>query len=145
MASGNEHCWWACWEAWWSLLSSAGSTTCWCTASECSSGSYSGWHTWPSTDWMTRLADLDIPLRDTPPVVVVDVEPPSLAKRVLNVRTLLSFAFGIGLALLGIPGLSLIMLLSWFANCVVPAKLGDAYRGYLLKEEARVSFSKTMG
>ncbi len=154
---------------------------------------------------MTRLADLDIPLRDTPPVVVVDVEPPSLAKRVLNVRTLLSFAFGIALALFvlrrmsgelgdiveqlasanpllylvafavyyltfpvralrwrvllravgysqdegvalpGIPGLSLIMLLSWFANCVVPAKLGDAYRGYLLKEEARVSFSKTMG
>ncbi|MBP8251966.1 MAG: flippase-like domain-containing protein [Herpetosiphon sp.] len=35
--------------------------------------------------------------------------------------------------------------LSWFANCVVPAKLGDAYRGYLLKKNGNASFSRTFG
>ena len=42
-------------------------------------------------------------------------------------------------------GLAEIVLLSWFANCIVPAKLGDAYRAYLLKSNAGVSFSKTFG
>jgi len=42
-------------------------------------------------------------------------------------------------------GLMEIVLLSWFANCVVPAKLGDAYRAYLLKKNARTSFSTTVG
>jgi uncharacterized membrane protein YbhN (UPF0104 family) len=45
----------------------------------------------------------------------------------------------------GIGGLSEIYVLSWFANCVVPAKLGDAYRGYLLKKHAGPSFSRTLG
>jgi uncharacterized protein (TIRG00374 family) len=44
-----------------------------------------------------------------------------------------------------VPGLSEIVLLSWFANCIVPAKLGDMYRAYLLKSSAGVSFSKTFG
>lgn len=44
-----------------------------------------------------------------------------------------------------IQGLTEIYLLGWFANCVVPAKLGDAYRGYLLKKHAGPSFSKTLG
>lgn len=38
-----------------------------------------------------------------------------------------------------------IFLLSWFANCVVPAKLGDAYRGYLLKRECGAPFSTSLG
>jgi uncharacterized protein (TIRG00374 family) len=42
-------------------------------------------------------------------------------------------------------GLAEIVMLSWFANCIVPAKLGDAYRAYLLKSNAGVSFSKTFG
>ncbi len=42
-------------------------------------------------------------------------------------------------------GLAEIVLLSWFANCIVPAKLGDAYRAYLLKSTAGVSFSKSFG
>ncbi len=42
-------------------------------------------------------------------------------------------------------GLLEIMLLSWFANCVVPAKLGDVYRGFLLKRRANASFTTTMG
>lgn len=45
----------------------------------------------------------------------------------------------------GMWGLSEIYVLSWFANCVVPAKLGDAYRGYLLKKNAGPSFSRTLG
>lgn len=44
-----------------------------------------------------------------------------------------------------IQGLSEIYLLSWFVNCLVPAKLGDAYRGYLLKKHAGPSFSRTLG
>lgn len=40
-----------------------------------------------------------------------------------------------------------IIYLSWFANSVVPAKLGDIYRAYLLRERSasRVSFSKAGG
>jgi uncharacterized protein (TIRG00374 family) len=44
-----------------------------------------------------------------------------------------------------VVGLAEIVMLSWFANCIVPAKLGDAYRAYLLKSNAGVSFSKTFG
>lgn len=50
-----------------------------------------------------------------------------------------------GFAVPGMWGLSEIYVLSWFANCVVPAKLGDAYRGYLLKKNAGPSFSRTLG
>jgi uncharacterized membrane protein YbhN (UPF0104 family) len=43
------------------------------------------------------------------------------------------------------PALLEYIYLSWFANCIVPAKLGDAYRGYLLKHNGQVSFSATFG
>jgi uncharacterized protein (TIRG00374 family) len=42
-------------------------------------------------------------------------------------------------------GLVEIIYLSWFVNCIVPAKLGDAYRSYLLKRNSGVSFSSTIG
>ncbi len=45
----------------------------------------------------------------------------------------------------GIGPLSEFIGLSWFANCVVPAKLGDAYRGYLVKKNGNASFSRTLG
>jgi hypothetical protein len=45
----------------------------------------------------------------------------------------------------GVPGLTEMIFVSWFANCIVPAKLGDAYRSYMLKSRARVSFSTTIG
>jgi glycosyltransferase 2 family protein len=38
-----------------------------------------------------------------------------------------------------------ILFISWFANCLVPAKLGDIYRGYLLKKNFAVSMSKAIG
>jgi len=38
-----------------------------------------------------------------------------------------------------------ILYLSWFVNCVVPAKLGDVYRAYLLKMNSNASLSRTFG
>jgi uncharacterized protein (TIRG00374 family) len=38
-----------------------------------------------------------------------------------------------------------ILFISWFANCLVPAKLGDIYRGYLLKKNFATSMSKAIG
>ena len=38
-----------------------------------------------------------------------------------------------------------IIFLSWLVNCLVPAKLGDVYRAYLLKLNSPVSLSRTLG
>ena len=38
-----------------------------------------------------------------------------------------------------------ILFLSWFVNCIVPAKLGDLYRAYLLKGNYGASISRTVG
>lgn len=38
-----------------------------------------------------------------------------------------------------------IFLLSWFVNCVVPAKLGDAYRCYLIRRQSGVPISRSLG
>jgi uncharacterized protein (TIRG00374 family) len=38
-----------------------------------------------------------------------------------------------------------IIYLSWLVNCVVPAKLGDVYRAYLLKINSTASLSRTFG
>ncbi|HET7140884.1 MAG TPA: lysylphosphatidylglycerol synthase transmembrane domain-containing protein [Candidatus Limnocylindria bacterium] len=38
-----------------------------------------------------------------------------------------------------------ILFLSWFVNCLVPAKLGDLYRAYLLRGVHRASISRTVG
>ncbi len=37
------------------------------------------------------------------------------------------------------------VFISWFVNCVVPAKIGDAYRAYLLKKHCGASFARSMG
>ncbi|MGH2365332.1 MAG: lysylphosphatidylglycerol synthase transmembrane domain-containing protein [Chloroflexota bacterium] len=37
------------------------------------------------------------------------------------------------------------LFLSWFVNCLVPAKIGDVYRSYLLKKNRDVSMSKSVG
>lgn len=68
--------------------------------------------------------------------------------RALRWRLLLQnagFAEEKGVNLPGVPVLMEIIFLSWFVNCIVPAKLGDAYRGYLLKKNANASFSRTLG
>lgn len=38
-----------------------------------------------------------------------------------------------------------IIFISWLVNCLVPAKLGDLYRAYLLKINTPVSLSRTFG
>ncbi len=38
-----------------------------------------------------------------------------------------------------------IILISWLVNCLVPAKLGDVYRAYLLRINTGVSLSTTFG
>lgn len=44
------------------------------------------------------------------------------------------------------PGrLTPLLLLNWFANCILPVRLGDAYRAYLLREEAGASLPRTVG
>ena len=50
-----------------------------------------------------------------------------------------------GYAVPSLGGIYEILVLSWFANCIVPAKLGDAYRCYLLKRDSRASFSTGLG
>jgi uncharacterized protein (TIRG00374 family) len=46
---------------------------------------------------------------------------------------------------LGIKDATEIIFLSWLVNCLVPAKLGDVYRAYLLKINSPVSLSRTFG
>ena len=55
------------------------------------------------------------------------------------------FHKSMGVRLPSVAGLSEIILLSWFVNCIIPARLGDAYRAYVLKRNADVSFSTTIG
>ncbi len=132
--------------------------------------------------------------------------PPQLGKRIVNMRTLISFGIALVLLVLAVKGMKIdlgkvktvishadmryfllafvvyyisfpargerwrllmlnantgaererirryplfdlteILYLSWFANCVVPAKLGDLYRSYLARNCLGVSMSKTVG
>ncbi len=50
-----------------------------------------------------------------------------------------------GIATPNVYGLMEIVILSWFANTLLPAKLGDVYRGYLFKKATGVSFTRTFG
>ena len=38
-----------------------------------------------------------------------------------------------------------ILFLGWFVNCLVPAKLGDLYRSYLVRRRFGISLSRTVG
>lgn len=50
-----------------------------------------------------------------------------------------------GYRLPGPLGIAQILTLSLFANCVVPARLGDAYRSFLLKDRCGASFGVSFG
>lgn len=50
-----------------------------------------------------------------------------------------------GVHLPSFPKLLEILYISWFANVIVPAKLGDLYRAYLLRKEAGLPTSRTFG
>ncbi|MDW7777081.1 MAG: lysylphosphatidylglycerol synthase transmembrane domain-containing protein [Methanosarcinales archaeon] len=45
----------------------------------------------------------------------------------------------------GLKDASEIFMLSWFANTLVPAKMGDVYRGYLAKKAWGIPISKSFG
>ncbi len=68
--------------------------------------------------------------------------------RALRWRVLLEnvgYSRAAGRPMPSVLGLAEIIYLSFFTNCVVPARLGDAYRGYMLKRTAGVSFATTLG
>ncbi len=50
-----------------------------------------------------------------------------------------------GRAMPSLAGLTEMLYRSWFVNCVTVARLGDVYRGYLLKRAAGVSAAVTLG
>jgi len=50
-----------------------------------------------------------------------------------------------GVELPSLGGLTQIIIINWFVNCIMYARLGDPYRAYLLKQNADVSFPKTLG
>ena len=50
-----------------------------------------------------------------------------------------------GVRLPRFPKLLEILYISWFANVIVPAKLGDLYRAYLLRTETGLPASRTFG
>lgn len=45
----------------------------------------------------------------------------------------------------GTSGMFQIMTLSWFTNSILPARMGDAYRCYLIKRRANASFGTSLG
>ncbi|HEX6605659.1 MAG TPA: lysylphosphatidylglycerol synthase transmembrane domain-containing protein [Chloroflexia bacterium] len=66
--------------------------------------------------------------------------------RGLRWRLLLRRAdLGAAIRLPALGGLVEMIFLSWFVNCLVPAKLGDAYRAYLLKQDTGAGMDRTLG
>ena len=50
----------------------------------------------------------------------------------------------VGIRLPALP-LTEVIFISWFVNSVLPGKIGDLYRGYIIKREHGVSLSRTIG
>jgi hypothetical protein len=46
---------------------------------------------------------------------------------------------------IGLADATEIVFLSWFVNCLVPAKLGDVYRAYLMRLNGGLSLGRTFG
>src|ERR1051326_5623395 len=70
----------------------------------------------------------------------------SLLLRCLRWKLLLEHVgYGAGARLPSLLHLTKILYLSWFANVIVPAKLGDFYRAYRLRQEAEVSTPRSFG
>jgi uncharacterized protein (TIRG00374 family) len=52
---------------------------------------------------------------------------------------------GTGVQLPSLGGIIEIIYLSWFVNCLVPAKLGDGYRAHLLSKHTGADIGRTLG
>jgi len=50
-----------------------------------------------------------------------------------------------GVAMPSLVSLTQMVMMNWFANSILYARLGDAYRAYLFKDRTGVSFSQTLG
>lgn len=93
------------------------------------------WEVW------TNIQQANLPLY----LAAIGIYYSSFAARGYRWRRLLHNAEVDWQAIPRVRDLAEIIYLSWFANSVVPAKLGDLYRGYLLKKEARIPFSLSIG
>jgi len=93
-----------------------------------------------NVDWGTALATI----RNSNPLLVVAALAVYYATFPIRARRWARLLREGGLALRGRDLLEILML-GWFVNCLAPAKLGDLYRSYLVKQRFNVSLSRTVG
>ena len=93
-----------------------------------------------NVDWGTALATI----RNSNPLLVVAALLVYYATFPVRARRWARLLREGGLKVRGRDLLEILML-GWFVNCLAPAKLGDLYRSYLVKERFNVSLSRTVG
>jgi len=93
-----------------------------------------------NVDWGTAIATI----RDANGAYVVAALAVYYATFPLRARRWARLLREGGLAIRGRDLLEILML-GWFVNCLAPAKLGDLYRSYLVKQRFNVSLSRTVG
>ena len=93
-----------------------------------------------NVDWSTALATI----RGSNPLLVLSALVVYYATFPVRARRWARLLHEGGLMLRGRDLLE-IVLLGWFVNCLAPAKLGDLYRSYLVKQRFNVSLSRTVG
>ena len=93
-----------------------------------------------NVDWGTALTTI----RDANPLLVLAALAVYYATFPIRARRWARLLRESGLALRGRDLLEILML-GWFVNCLAPAKLGDLYRSYLVKQRFSVSLSRTVG
>ena len=93
-----------------------------------------------NVDWGTALATI----RDSNPLLVAAAAAVYYATFPVRARRWARLLHEGGLMLRGRDLLEILML-GWFVNCLAPAKLGDLYRSYLVKQRFKVSMSRTVG
>jgi uncharacterized protein (TIRG00374 family) len=93
-----------------------------------------------NVDWGTALATI----RNSNPLLVLAALAVYYATFPIRARRWARLLREGGLAIRG-RDLIEILMLGWFVNCLAPAKLGDLYRSYLVKQRFNVSLSRTVG
>ncbi len=93
-----------------------------------------------NVDWGTALATI----RNSNPLLVLAALAVYYATFPIRARRWARLLREGGLKVRGRDLLEILML-GWFVNCLAPAKLGDLYRSYLVKQRFNVSLSRTVG
>jgi uncharacterized membrane protein YbhN (UPF0104 family) len=93
-----------------------------------------------NVDWGTALATI----RGSNPLLVLAALAVYYATFPIRARRWARLLREGGLQIRGRDLLEILML-GWFVNCLAPAKLGDLYRSYLVKQRFNVSLSRTVG